>query len=205
MDNKTLFFILGPVLVVAALTVAGLGLRNESFPSRAQLVGIIAVFVVLVGGTSAFAVLNAQEEPLGDENREAAQAALGQGQEHAVQESDNPGDESGSPSTAEPEAAAPSGGGETLKVNSPQDGSLKFDPATLQAKAGMVTIDYDNPSPVPHDIAIEGPGGEVLDQTTPAAMQTFTVSADLKPGSYVYYCTVPGHREAGMEGKLTVK
>jgi uncharacterized cupredoxin-like copper-binding protein len=31
------------------------------------------------------------------------------------------------------------------------------------------------------------------------------VSAQLKPGNYTFYCSVPGHRQAGMQGTLTVK
>ena len=56
----------------------------------------------------------------------------------------------------------------------------------------------------PHDIAIEGNGvnekGEIV---TNGGTSEFT--ADLKPGEYTFFCSVPGHREGGMEGKLTVK
>ena len=61
-----------------------------------------------------------------------------------------------------------------------------------------------NDSPVPHDVSIEGggvdeQGREVTDGGTS------TVLATLKPGSYTFYCSVPGHRQAGMEGRLTVR
>jgi uncharacterized cupredoxin-like copper-binding protein len=32
-----------------------------------------------------------------------------------------------------------------------------------------------------------------------------TVTADLKPGTYEFYCPVDGHKAAGMKGTLTVK
>jgi plastocyanin len=207
--EKTAFFILGPALVLAALGVAFLGLRSENFPSKAQMAAVLTAFAALVAGTTVFSVLNAQSEPLGDENREAAKVALEQGQEHGVQEADQPGSQGGTAGgAAQPPAAqqsAPAGKAQTLKVSSPPDGALMFDPSALEAKAGTVTIDYDNPSPVPHDIALEGSNGETVDETQPAANQTFTVSGELTAGKYVYYCNVPGHREAGMEGTLTVK
>jgi plastocyanin len=93
------------------------------------------------------------------------------------------------------------GGGETLQLAAPQDGGLVFEPDTLTAKAGKVTIDFDNPSSVPHAVAIDDVDGE-SDEVT-AAKTSLTV--DLKPGDYTFYCPVPGHREAGMEGKLTVE
>ena len=72
------------------------------------------------------------------------------------------------------------------------------------ATAGQVTIKSENPQPTQHDIAIEGNGvnekGEVV---TSGGVSQF--SADLKPGTYTFFCSVPGHREGGMEGKLTVK
>jgi plastocyanin len=95
------------------------------------------------------------------------------------------------------------GGGETLALAAPEDGALKFDKTELEAKAGSVTIDFDNPSSVPHAVNVEGNGIEEK------GTKTFTqgkasVTLDLKPGEYEFYCPVDGHRSAGMEGKLTV-
>ena len=95
------------------------------------------------------------------------------------------------------------GGGEQLALSAPSDGSLKFDKTTLDAKAGNVTIDLDNPSSTPHAVAIEGNGVDQSSQTVTASKTS--VTADLKPGTYTFYCPVPGHRQAGMEGTLTVK
>jgi uncharacterized cupredoxin-like copper-binding protein len=95
------------------------------------------------------------------------------------------------------------GGGETVQLAAPADGSLKFDKTTLDAKAGNVTIDLDNPSTTPHAVAIEGNGVNESSETVTSSKTS--VSADLKPGTYTFFCPVPGHRQAGMEGTLTVK
>ena len=95
------------------------------------------------------------------------------------------------------------GGGAALKVTADATGQLAWTPTTLQAKAGEVTVELDNPSPVSHNIEIEGNGVEEVSDTI--SMDTATVSANLKPGKYEYYCNIPGHKEAGMEGTLTVK
>jgi|SRR5215211_3801976 len=95
------------------------------------------------------------------------------------------------------------GGGEQIALGAPEDGSLKFDKPTLEAKAGTVTINFDNPSSVPHAVEIEGQGVDEKSDTVTGAKTS--VTADLKPGTYEYYCPVDGHKAAGMEGKLTVK
>jgi plastocyanin len=95
------------------------------------------------------------------------------------------------------------GGGETLKVTADASGQLAWSPTELSAKAGQVTIELDNPASVAHNIELEGGGVEELSDTV--SQSTTSISADLKPGTYTYFCNVPGHREAGMEGTLTVK
>jgi uncharacterized cupredoxin-like copper-binding protein len=107
-------------------------------------------------------------------------------------------------STSGSSSSGSSGGGEQLALSAPSDGSLKFDKSSLTAKAGKVTIDFDNKSSsVPHGVEIEGNGVEEKSDTVTGAKTS--VTADLKPGKYDFYCPVPGHREAGMKGTLTVK
>ena len=108
------------------------------------------------------------------------------------------------PATTSSTPTTSSGAGGNLKVTADPSGAFKFNTKTLSAKSGKVTITMDNPSAVPHGIAVEGNGvdkdGKIVNQNG-----TSTVSASLKPGKYTFYCPVPGHRQAGMQGTLTVQ
>jgi plastocyanin len=105
--------------------------------------------------------------------------------------------------TEEPASGGGGGGGQTIEVSSPADGSLKFDQAELTAKAGEVTFSYDNPSQVPHAFEVEGNGVE--EETDTITESKADLSVELEPGTYTYYCPVGSHRQAGMEGTLTVE
>jgi plastocyanin len=122
--------------------------------------------------------------------------------------SDSSSSASSTPSSSQttPATSGSSGGGASsnLKVDADPSGQLKFTKSSLSAKSGNVTITMDNPSDVPHGVAIEGNGVDKDGQVVNKGGKS-TVSANLKPGSYEFYCPVPGHKEAGMEGKLTVK
>jgi plastocyanin len=113
---------------------------------------------------------------------------------------------SSAPAPAPAPAASGGGGGAStqLKLAADPSGQLKFDKASLSAKAGNVTIAMDNPSSVPHGVAVEGNGVDKDGQVVNKGGKS-TVTAKLKPGKYTFYCPVPGHRQAGMEGTLTVK
>jgi plastocyanin len=91
----------------------------------------------------------------------------------------------------------------TLKLAANPAGQLAYTTKSLSAKAGKVTIDFSNSSPVEHDVAI-AQGSTVAGQTPVFTGGSKTVTLTLKPGKYSFYCTVPGHRAAGMEGTLTV-
>jgi plastocyanin len=95
------------------------------------------------------------------------------------------------------------GGGGTLQLAADPSGALKFDKTSLEATAGNVTIDFTNDSSLPHDVKLQGPGvdGEGTDTITGSST---SVTLDLQPGEYTFYCSVDGHRAAGMEGKLVV-
>ena len=100
--------------------------------------------------------------------------------------------------------ASSSGGGSTLKLSADPSGQLKFNTSSLSGKAGNVTLVMDNPSSVPHAIAVEGNGVDKAGNTVQQG-GTSKVSAKLKPGTYTFYCPVDGHKQAGMQGTLTVK
>ena len=104
--------------------------------------------------------------------------------------------------TATEAPASSGGGGETLKLSA-DPSALKFDKTELTAKAGKVTLSMANPSDIPHAVAIEGNGVDV-DGKTVQKGGTSTASADLKAGTYEFYCPVDGHKAAGMKGTLTV-
>src|SRR5215207_4621013 len=94
------------------------------------------------------------------------------------------------------------GGGENLTLAADKS-ALKFDKSTLEAKAGKVTITMDNPSDLPHAVEIEGNGVEVAGDTVMKGGVS-EASADLQAGEYEFYCPVGNHKDAGMEGTLTV-
>jgi uncharacterized cupredoxin-like copper-binding protein len=111
---------------------------------------------------------------------------------------------SGATNTESSGGGAASGGGQTLKIAADPSGALKFDKSSLTAKAGKVTIVMDNPSDVPHAVEIEGNGVEAEGETVTKGGVS-KASAEVKPGEYEFYCPVDGHKQAGMEGTLTVK
>ncbi len=96
------------------------------------------------------------------------------------------------------------GSAAALNIETASSG-LAFSSKSATAKAGKVTLDFTNNQPLSHDVAIESSNGEVVGQTELIAEGSDSAVVNLKPGTYHYFCTVPGHREAGMEGTLTVK
>jgi plastocyanin len=96
------------------------------------------------------------------------------------------------------------GGGSTVKIAADPSGALKFDTTSLEATAGEVTIDFTNDSSISHDVKVEGNGveDEGTDQVTGGST---SATLDLQPGTYTFFCSVDGHRAAGMEGQLVVK
>jgi plastocyanin len=97
------------------------------------------------------------------------------------------------------------GGGSTVSFEADPNGELAYTTTKASAKAGDVTVDFKNPQSLTHDVAIEDSGGKEVGKTELIGEGETSTSVDLKPGTYTFYCTVPGHREAGMEGTLTVK
>jgi plastocyanin len=83
--------------------------------------------------------------------------------------------------------------------------ALLFDTDELAAKAGELVIEFTNPSAIPHNVVIEGESGD-LGGTPQITNDSATLDIPaIEPGEYTFYCSVLGHREAGMEGTLTVE
>jgi plastocyanin len=91
----------------------------------------------------------------------------------------------------------------TLDIPVAQAG-LAYKFADAEANAGSVKFTSENPQSTGHNIAIDGNGVDEKGEVVQGG-GTSEVTVDLKPGTYAFYCSVPGHREGGMEGKLTVK
>lgn len=91
-----------------------------------------------------------------------------------------------------------------LQIDADPSGQLKYLASSATATPGQVTISMLNKSSTPHDIAIQGAGVSAVGKIVSGG-GTSTVTANLKPGKYTFFCTVPGHRAAGMVGTITVK
>jgi plastocyanin len=193
------FFFAGIALVIAALVIAYVGISGAATfpPSRPLLAAGIAGFAVIVGATMAFAI------DLSEEEQAHRKAKLAEAEAPAEGATETP---AGQPQASEGgEQQAPQATETTLDVSSPEDGGLVFEPSGLEAKPGNLTLTYTNPSAVQHNVAVETADGNTLGETPIFADGDETLElSGLAPGKYVFYCAVPGHREAGMEGDLTV-
>jgi plastocyanin len=216
--SKVAFFIAGGLLVLWALTVSlGLGLRKPDFPGSLagqRAVGAISAVLVLAavstavitsGGTksaSAAAPSSSQKSastaPSETSSSEPAPAASTPTSSTGGTRSPRATTGTPAPPTS-PAASATS----TLKLAANPAGQLAYDTKQLSAKAGAVTIEMTNMAPIEHDVAV-AEGGKILGQTPVFTGGSKKLTLTLKPGTYTFFCTVPGHRQAGMEGTLSV-
>ncbi len=177
--SKVPYYIAGGLLVAWALFVSvGLGRRNPNFPGT---IGgeraVMAISAVLVLATVSMAVATSGSS--------SAKATI-------------------APITQTGREAASGSGTSSLSEEADPEGQLRYTTKNLSAKAGKITIDFKNSSPLMHNMTI-AQGTTVLAATPTFQGGARTLTLHLKPGTYVFYCSVPGHRQAGMEGKLTVQ
>jgi len=196
MSNGDLFYVCGIALAVSAVLISFVGLRAKDFPGR---VGpLVALwFVLLIGGATTFSVLHAQDE----EEAKAAEFEKA-GKEIEKEEASPVEAEPETESAPKPQATAKGPGG-TLQLAASST-AIAFDTTELASKPGEVTIDFDNPAAIEHNVAIEEDGKELATTETITEGKA-SLSVDLGPGTYTFLCTVPGHAEAGMQGVLTVR
>lgn len=183
--SKTGFYIAGGVLAAWAVLVAFLGLRQPEFPGRlgGQRI-VMGISMVLVLGAMTAAVVTSSAPA----------------KEHP---------KSASPASAPATPTAPAAGGASaaavthLRVAADPQGQLSFDAQSLKASAGTVKVRFANQAQLAHNFTIQQ-GTTTLAATPTITGSTATVSVTLKPGSYTFLCTVPGHAQAGMKGTLSV-
>jgi plastocyanin len=82
---------------------------------------------------------------------------------------------------------------------------LAYDTTSLSGKAGKTTIDFDNPSSTGHDVCVKDTSEKELGCSDVIQQSNTSLTVDLEPGTYTFYCSVPGHEAAGMEGTLDVE
>jgi plastocyanin len=189
--SKVPFYIAGGVLVAWALIVSlGLGMRRPDFPSGpSQQRGVIAVTVVLVLVAVSMAVVTS-----GGSTKKAATSPAA-----PSTPATSPTATTGTP--APPSSPAAASTSLTLAAN--PEGQLSYNTKQLSAKAGKVTITMTNMAPEEHNVTV-AKGSTVLGATPTFQGGSKTLTLNLKPGTYTFYCSVPGHRQGGMEGTLTV-
>jgi uncharacterized cupredoxin-like copper-binding protein len=186
------FHAIGIAFALWAVLVTFLGITRPDFPGAVKggterVVMAIPVVLALSAIITAITVVKG-------EKKEKAEAAT-----FKAKASPPP-----SPTSGAGAPTASSKGTSQLKLTADPTGNLRFNTNALSAKAGTVQITLTNPSPVQHNITIQTPQGAKGGPTVGTG-KTSTVVAKLAPGKYTFYCSVPGHRQAGMQGTLTVQ
>ena len=201
--SKTPFYVAGAVLAAWAVVVSVVGVTRPGFPGGTNGErGVIAVSVLLVALTITMAIVTASKPP--HENVAQAKPALPIPPPPGVQPA--PGAQAPAPAPAAakpPSGAAPSGPAQTLAIAADPSGQLAYDKKSLATKAGAVKIDFTNGSPVPHNVTIQQ-GSTNVTATATVTQSNASVTAQLKPGTYTFFCSVDAHRQAGMVGTLKV-
>jgi plastocyanin len=211
--SKVPFYIAGGLLVAWALTVSLLiGMRRPDFPnSVGGQRAVVAITAVLVLGAVSTAVITSEPptktEPVSAGTNIPPTAPI------PVVGAPVPAASTSAPASASPTAttgtppppSSPAAGkaASALALAANPSGALSYNTKQLSAKAGAVTITMTNMSPLEHNVTV-ALGSKVLGATPTFVGGTKVLKLQLQPGKYTFYCSVPGHRQAGMEGTLNV-
>lgn len=110
-------------------------------------------------------------------------------------------------STDTTRSEAKGGTGNTkVALSADPSGALKYNTKQLNANAGNIVIAFQNKSSVPHDVTVTGDADKKLGATDQITQSSAKLELkDVKAGDYTFFCSVPGHEQAGMKGTLTVR
>ncbi|HEY7891641.1 MAG TPA: plastocyanin/azurin family copper-binding protein [Solirubrobacteraceae bacterium] len=192
--SRVAFYVFASALAAWAVLVSlGIGLRRSGFPANIGGERIVMlVSAVLVIATMASGVITS--------GTPSKAANSGGSTARTTQE---PAATTGSPSAPSTTGETPESAGSSVKFATNPEGQLAYDTKRLQAKAGEVTVTLTNAAPLAHNVTI-AQGGKVLGATPTFQGGSRKLTLRLKPGTYTFYCSIPGHRQAGMEGTLKV-
>jgi plastocyanin len=101
-------------------------------------------------------------------------------------------------------APAPAATGRTLQLAADPAGGYAYDKQTAAVFHGRVAVRFTNDATVEHNVTI-AQGSRVLGATKTITAASASLALSLPTGDYVFFCSVPGHRESGMEGTLVVE
>jgi plastocyanin len=213
--SRVPFYVAGGLLASWAVIVSVvLGLRHANFPgSLGGQRTVLAITAALVAGTIATAVATSSAPAKKAGESAASSATPGSGTSSpapASPTSTRTGVTEGhgyakatTGTPAPPSSPARPGGASSLALAADANGLLSFSTKQLSAKAGSVTIKFTNAATLEHNLTI-AEGTKLLGATPTFVTGSRTLTLTLKPGTYTFYCSVPGHRQGGMEGTLSV-
>ncbi|MBJ7459280.1 MAG: cupredoxin domain-containing protein [Thermoleophilaceae bacterium] len=162
-----------------------------------SLIALVAAFAIVFAGCAQDSTDITNENPAMQE-----EIMKGTAEQTAA---DAAAAEQSSTDTTRSEAAGGTDGTKLALIADPS-GALKYNKTKLNAKPGNITITLINESTTPHDVAVETESGKSLGESEDVSEGTTKlVLKDVKAGTYTFYCSLPGHRQAGMEGTLTVR
>src|SRR5262245_33801577 len=162
---------------------------RPNYPGRGLPAFIVVCLVFFFGMLTAVEVFGAEDT---------------EGEQHAAETTTAP--EPATTTTTEQETTT--GAETTTTAPAPQastvdvaESEFKIVLASKQLKAGKITFDVTNDGAIPHDLAIVGVQQKTKEIPSKGSAKLIVT---LKPGTYELYCSVPGHKQAGMDLKVTV-
>jgi uncharacterized cupredoxin-like copper-binding protein len=201
-QNKIGLALVGAAFIVFALVSAFvIPAFKPDYPGRRGLPAFLTICVALFAGMM-FAVFFFGREPSegkaaegGSSSAEVTTTAATSTEETTTEATSSEATTSTAATTTA--AAAP----QKLPVTETE---FKIALAKTSLKPGKYELDLKNDGQIGHDLAVKGPG--VNDEKTPVidGGKTAVLVVDLKSGTYELYCSVPGHKQAGMDLKITV-
>lgn len=92
---------------------------------------------------------------------------------------------------------------DTVKEVTLAAAEFAYDPNSIEVAAGSrLKITLENKGTLEHDFTIDSLSVKLL---APIGQSPSFTTGELTAGTYDFYCSIPGHKEAGMTGTLTVK